>query len=243
MSGGAPGRKRIRKFYKSVTVEPRGGAQAILLDERPAKTPAGAALAAPSRALAEAIAAEWESAGDMVDFETMALTRFAMTAIDLGARDRDQWAEEIVGYLKADLLCYRADGPAALVARQGEAWPAYLDWTRKALGVDLRVTTGLVAIEQAEDALALARRRVAAMEPWTLIGVRTAAGIAGSGVLALALEARAFPPGGIFAAARLDERFQAERWGEDAEAAAREAALEREFMALARWFEILAEYR
>ncbi len=239
MSGVAAGRRRFKRFYSKATLEP--GARAVVLDGRPAKTLAGAALAAPSIALAAAIAAEWEGAGETIDIDALPLTRLAMTAIDLGPRDRHQWAEEVIGYLKSDHLCYRAEEPAALVARQEETWSRYLDWAREALGAELRLATGIVAVVQEEAALAGARRRLSAMDDWSLIGVRTAAGVTGSAILGLALEARAFPPGDLFAASRIDERFQTERWGEDAEAKAREAALERDFMALARWFALLAE--
>ncbi|MGE0409673.1 MAG: ATP12 family chaperone protein [Amphiplicatus sp.] len=232
-------KRRIKKFYQDVGVAERSGAFLLLLDGREAKTPAGAGLAAPRRALAEAIAAEWAGEGECVDFDDMALTRLAATAIDLGPRDRERWAKEIVDYLGSDLLCYRAEEPAALVIRQEERWAPFLAWARGALGAPLCVTTGLVAVAQPEAALAAARARADAMEDWTLIGARTATGLAGSAVLGLALEEGAFPAEEIFAASRLDERFQAERWGVDDEAREHERRLEDDFLAVARFLNLL----
>lgn len=231
--------RRIKKFYSSVAVAGRDGRFVLLLDGREAKTPARGPLSAPTRALAEALAAEWEGAGETVDFDAMTLTRLASTAIDLASRDRAQWTEEVLKFLASDLVCYRADEPAALIERQSALWSPYVDWARDVLGAPLRVTAGVIAVEQRPALIAAARARLEAMDAWTLIGVKTAAEIAGSAVLALALEAGAFPPADVFKASRLDEHFQAERWGTDAEAAAREARLEAAFMAAARWLRLL----
>lgn len=231
--------RRVKKFYKSVSVEPRDGAYAILLDGRPAKTPARADLAVPTKALAEALAEEWRGDGDTVDFDALALTRLATTAIDLGYREREHWIGDIVAYLKSDLLCYRAAEPAALVKLQRDVWTPYLSWAEEALGARIAVTTGVTHVAQPDDVTKNARGRVSDMDHWTLIGVKTATELAGSAVLALALEAGAFPAPDIFEASRLDERFQAERWGVDAEAAAREARLERDFLAVANWLALM----
>lgn len=231
--------RRVKKFYKSVSVEPREDAFAILLDGRPAKTPARADLAAPTSALAGAIADEWRGVGDSVDFNELALTRLATTAIDLGNRDRKRWIEDVVAYLNSDLLCYRAARPAALAGRQDGTWSPYLAWAEQALGAALCVTVGVTQVAQPDDAALGARQRLSAMNDWTLIGVKTATEIAGSAVLALALEARAFPAADIFSASRLDERFQAEQWGVDEEAAAREARLQADFLSVAKWLDLL----
>lgn len=231
--------RRVKKFYKTVSVEPRGGAFSILLDGRPAKTPARADLAAPTSALAEAIADEWRGEGDSVDFSALALTRHATTAIDLGNRERNRWIEDVVAYLKSDLVCYRANEPAALAGRQNETWSPYLAWAEQALGAALCVTAGVAPVAQAEGAVRGARERLSAMNDWALIAVKTATEITGSAVLAFALEARAFPAAEIFSASRLDERFQSERWGVDEEAAAREARLHADFLSVAKWLDLL----
>ncbi|HXI86947.1 MAG TPA: ATP12 family protein [Parvularculaceae bacterium] len=231
--------RRIKKFYVRVEVAEADGVHVVRLDGREAQTPAKAALAAPSRALALAIAEEWEGKDGAVDFDAMMLTRLASTAIDLGPSQQGRWAEDILTYLKSDLLSYRADEPAALMERQRATWSPFTAWLKGALGEELRVTAGVVAVEQAPALIEAARARLAAMDVWRLIAVKTAAELTGSAVLALALEARAFPPTDIFAASRLDERFQGERWGVDEEAAAREARLEADFIKTARWLALL----
>ncbi len=235
----SPQRKLIKKFYKTVSVGEDATGYVILLDGKPAKTPARASLGAPSRALAEAIAAEWAGEGESVDFDAMRLTRLAATAIDLAETQRDQWAEEIASYARSDFLCYRAESPAALVARQAKEWTPYLDWARTHLGAELKTTAGIVAVEQAADAIEAIRIKAASLDDWRLIGAKQATVLTGSAILGLAAEAGAFPSEAIFAASRLDERFQAEQWGVDAEAAAREARLEAEFTATAAWLALL----
>jgi chaperone required for assembly of F1-ATPase len=231
--------RRIKKFYKAVSVEHRHGRHAILLDGKAAKTPAHAELALPTRALADAVADEWRGEGEMVDFDTLALTRLAATAIDLGPRESERWIENIVAYLKSDLLCYRAGEPSALVQRQEEVWSPYVAWAERALGVPLCITVGVGHVPQPDEAVARAEDRLAAMGVWSLIGTKSAADIAGSAILGLALEARAFSPEEIFAASRLDERYQQERWGVDDMAKHREGRLEAEFHAVDRWFRLL----
>jgi len=235
----APQRKLIKKFYKTVSLGEGDNGFSILLDGKNAKTPARASLAAPSRALAEAIAEEWGGEGESVDFDAMRLTRLAATAIDLAGAQRDQWAEEIASYARSDLLCYRAETPAALVARQEKEWTPYLDWAKAHLGAQLKTTAGIVAVEQPADAIEAIRAKAVSFDDWRLIGAKQAAVLTGSAVLGLAAEAGAFAPEAIFAASRLDERFQVEQWGVDAEAAANEARLEAEFMATAAWLAFL----
>ncbi|MBB5518496.1 ATP12 family chaperone protein [Amphiplicatus metriothermophilus] len=231
---------RLKRFYHAVEITEEGGRFPVLLDGRPAKAPGGRMLAPPARPVAEAVAAEWRAQGEAVDLASMPLTRLAIAALDLEAGDGAPWRAAIVDYARTDLLCYRAGEPAALVERQARVWTPYLDWAREALGARFAVTEGVVAVAQSAETLAAVERAVARLDPWRLAAARPATEIAGSAVLGLALAHRAFPAADIFVAARLDERFQAERWGADAEAAAREARLEADFMALARWFELSA---
>ncbi len=232
---------RFRRDYRTVAVRPQSGAFVVRLDERALKTTAGADLAAPTWALANSIADEWANAGDPVDLAAMPFTRLAFAAIDRGPIDRVKWREDILAFLRSDLLCYRAAGPIALVRRQNEVWSPFLEWAREATGVALLTTAGLAAVSQPDAAMAALSAYVARLDDWTLIAVRRASEVAGSGVLALALEAGAFAPEVIFAAARLDERFQRERWGVDEEAAAREAAIESEFISLARFLAVIKQ--
>ncbi|MEQ1929286.1 MAG: ATP12 family protein, partial [Parvularculaceae bacterium] len=228
-----------KRFYKAVRVEARDGGFAVLLDDKPVMTPAGAVLVMPTHSLALVIADEWALAGERIDLDKMKLTRLAMTAVDRGATDRALWTDEILKYAGSDLVCYRSTAPAALVERQRAAFDSILEWAGAKLGARFAVTTALQAISQPPDALDAVARRLASLDAWRLLGTRRAAELSGSAILALALEGAAFRPEDILAAARLDETFQRDRWGEDAEAAAREARIAAEFQAVARWLDLL----
>jgi chaperone required for assembly of F1-ATPase len=230
--------RKIKKFYKVVSVEERDALHVILLDGRNAKTKAGNLLGAPTPTLANAIAREWEGEGEFVDFNAVPLTKLASTALDLGPRDRSAWIEEVGTYLASDLLCYRADGPQALVTRQERAWSPMLAWAQAKWG-PLEVACSVIAIDQPSATLAALAQELREADDWSLIGIRSAAQISGSAVLALALFTGAFDASDLFAASRIDERYQAELWGEDLEAADRERALEADFTTLAKWFGLL----
>lgn len=231
--------KRMKRYYNDVSVEPHADAFAIHLDGRPARTPAGAALALSNAPLADAVAAEWKTDGDHLDLHSMTLTRLAFTANDLSLQERALGTEEVVKYLRTDLLCHRADKPAALVKRQVAAWDPILDWAAGAFGERLAVTAGVRAIEQPSAVVDSARRRIETMSAWRFVGLAASVPIAGSAVIGLALVARAFSAEVLFDASRIDERFQAERWGVDAEADARERRLEAAFMAIDRWLALV----
>lgn len=224
-----------KRFYK----EARGKAGAVLLDGRPAKTRAGAALAPPGPQLLKAIVEEWNAQGAHVDFAAMPMTRFAMTVIDLGDRDAGEWRAVILSHLKSDLLCYRATGPATLVERQSAAWDPLLDWAQRRRGLGLATAAGVSFIEQPREAIAAGERALADIAPARLLGVKTATEIAGSAVIAFALADKAFAVEALFQASRVDESFQRDRWGADAEAVAREAALRQDFLDVARFLSLI----
>lgn len=236
---GGEGPRRIKKFYRQASVERTTDGYEIFLDGRAAKTPGRANLALPTEALAKAVAEEWNTPSDELEPAAMLLTQLSMSVIDLAGRDRQQWANEVLNYLRSDLLCYRADEPAELVERQASAWDPLLNWARESLGAPLRVTTGIIAVEQPSETIDLTARRLDTMNDWMLAGLAGATQVSGSAVIAMALAADAFPADDLFRAARLDEHFQAERWGTDAEAAAREARLKAAFMAVGRWLRLL----
>ena len=226
----------VKRFYKAVTVSDDFG---ILLDGRALKTPAKAALKLPTRALAEALAEEWRGQGDEVDLNKMPLNRLANTAIDRVSAHREAIVTELANYGGSDLLSYRADD-AALAARQAVQWNPLVEWAGETLGARLSVTTGVTHVKQNAEALAALHRAVAALDDWTLAAMQTLTTISGSIVLALAVAKGRLTPGQAFATSRLDETYQAEKWGEDYEAKQRADALTAEietagkFMALAR---------
>ena len=148
-----------RRFYRSAGVGKAEGEFRLLLDGRPVKTPARHPLAVPTRALAQAIADEWEAQGEHIDPARMPLTRLANSILDGVRTAAAPVAAEIGKYLASDLLVYRADVPG-LAARQAALWDPVLDWAREELGASFALSEGVVFVEQPAAALARARRAV-----------------------------------------------------------------------------------
>ena len=234
----------MKRFWTEATVAPETGGYAVLLDGRPMRIPGGAALVLPGPALAAAVAAEWQAAGGAkggeMSFDDVPLTRLAGTAQERIAPDPAPVVDALAKYGESDLLCYRAERPPALVARQARAWQPWLDWAAHTYGARLRVVTGVMHVAQDADALEALRRAVAARTVPVLAGLGVAVPALGSLVLGLALAEGALDAGMAHELASLDELFQVEQWGEDAEAAARreriaeELALAERFMRLSR---------
>lgn len=229
----------IRRFYRDAGVAEAAGGYAITLDGKRVRTPVGAALAVPRRAMAEAIAAEWQAQGETVRPETMPLTQLASTAIDRVAVHRDDMIDQLMNYAGTDLLCYRA-AQADLCVRQARTWQPLLDWAALHLDAPLMVTTGILPVEQPESTLRALRHAVDAYDDLRLAAVQAAAAALGSLVLALALEKKRIDGDEAFAASQIDETYQIELWGEDAEAAKRRRALAADVAGAARFLELCA---
>ncbi len=226
--------KSLKRFYKVVTTEPAGTDYRVCLDNRVVKTPGRADMLLPTLALAEAVAGEWMAQGEDIDLGAMPLTVLAWAAIDRIRPYRDRAIAEAVAYGGHDLVCYRAEGPAELVARQETAWQPLLDWAARDLDAPLATTAGVVSVPQPETTLTALRLAVAARSDFELVGLSAAVKAAGSLVIGLALCAGRIDAGAAFAAAQLDEIYQMERWGEDAEAARRQATIRADLNAAAR---------
>lgn len=209
-----------KRFWKEARAEELpGGGFTVTLDARRVKTPAKADLVLPTRALAEAIAAEWDAQEEKIDPHRMPLTRAANSAIDKVAVQREEVAELIAAYGGSDLLCYRATGPEALVSRQAEHWDPILDWAREKLGAPLVVTAGVIHVEQPRESIAALSARVAALSPFELAALHDLVALSGSLVLGLAVAEGAIKPARAWSLSRIDEDYQAELWGHDEEAA------------------------
>jgi chaperone required for assembly of F1-ATPase len=218
----------MKRFYKDVSIAPAEGGFCVLLDGKPIKTPARNALLLPTEALAGAIAAEWQNQGDEVIATTMPLLRLANTVVDGVAVNRADVIAAILRFGENDLLCYRAHQPPGLAARQREGWDPLLTWVRQRHGAQMRVAEGLSHVDQTPDALLALRQALEEEGPFTLGALHVIASITGSTVLALAVAAGFITGEEAFALSRIDEIYQAEKWGEDAEAARRAAALAHE---------------
>ncbi len=221
----------MKRFYKTATAEPRPGGVAILLDGRPVKTPGRAPLAVPTEELAEAIAAEWNAQGEDIDPRAMPLTGLANAAIDRVLPDPAAFARSLATYGESDLLCYRAEGPQALTGRQAEQWDRLLDWARTRYDIDFETVCGVMHRAQPAATVERLAGVVAARDPFRLAGLSPLVTVGGSLVIALALAEGAIGLEEGWAAATLDEQWQAEQWGEDALAAQALAARRRDFEA------------
>jgi len=224
----------MKRFFKTAAVGETPAGFSVLLDGKPIRTPAKAPLVVRSKKLAEAIAAEWQAQGETIKPTGLPLTRLTGTAIDLVAQRREQIIAEIAKYATTDLVCYRAEGPSELAGRQQRAWQPHLEWA-SARYAPLAVTAGVTPVAQAADALAAYRRAVAAYDDMILAALHLATATLGSLVLALALIEGRMAADEAFAAAELDQSFQIERWGEDAEATARRAAVRDDVTLAARF--------
>jgi len=218
----------MKRFYKDVSIAPAGGGFCVLLDGKPIKTPARNVLLLPTEALAGAIAAEWQSQGEAIIAATMPLLRLANTVVDGVAVNRAEVINAILRFGENDLLCYRAHQPPGLAARQREGWDPLLTWVRQRHGAQMRLAEGLTHVDQTPDALLALRQALEEEGPFTLGALHVIASITGSAVLALAVAAGFITGEEAFALSRIDEAYQAEKWGEDAEAARRAAALAHE---------------
>jgi chaperone required for assembly of F1-ATPase len=217
-------RPNLRKrFYQEAAAGEAGdGGHPVLLDGRLVRTPSRRTLAAPQRALAEALAAEWNAQEDAVDPARMPLTRLANAVIDAVADRSQPVADEIAKYLGSDLLFYRAETPAGLVAQQSETWDPVLAWARDELGARFVQIEGVMYAAQPDHAIAAARAAIP-QDVWRLGAVSSITSLTGSALLALALAHGAIEPDGAWDAAHVDEDWQMAQWGRDELAVQRRA--------------------
>ena len=230
----------MKRFWKTVSVVPTEGGWSIELDGRPIKTPARELLVAPTEALAQAIADEWSAVDETIDPRAMPLTGLANAAIDRVAPDRTTFAAGLAKYAEADLACYRADTPQKLVDRQAEQWDALLSWARRRFDVDFVTTSGITHVPQPQPTIDRLSYAVAALGPFQLAGLSPLVTTGGSLIAALGVFEGAFTPDQAWEAVSVDDCWQLEQWGADEEA---ETALENrraDFVAAARFLELLS---
>lgn len=206
-----------KRFWQDASVVEAEEGFEIRLDARPVKTPAKAPLILPSRALADAVAAEWQAQEERIDPRLMPATRSANAAIDKVRPQQAEVAAMLAAYGDSDLLCYRADGPAELVARQAEGWDPMLDWAAATFDARLEPRTGVMHVPQEPDALARLARAVDRLDAFELAAFHDLVSLTGSLVLGLAAE-RGRDAETVWQLSRIDETWQAELWGADDEA-------------------------
>jgi chaperone required for assembly of F1-ATPase len=222
------------------------GGFAILRDGRPVKTPAKNALALPTHAAAEAVAAEWRAQTEYIEPHTMPLTRLVHSALDAVARAKQDCIDEVVKYAGTDLVCYRAGEPEKLVAAQSEAWDPYLAFARDALGARFICTEGIIFAEQPEPARQAIRTVVEeiAASPagiFKLASLNVITTLTGSALIAVAVYHNAFDAAAAWAATHVDEDFQMQIWGQDEEALIRRMTRWTDMEAAARLFQLVQD--
>jgi chaperone required for assembly of F1-ATPase len=228
-----------QRFYKHAHVDQHDGGFAVRLDGRAVRTPARRVLEAPRRALADALAAEWNAQQDIVDPQSMPLTRLANSIID-GVVDAPAAVKaEIEKYLASDLVVYRAGGPPGLVARQAQAWDPLVDWARAALGAGFVLAEGIGFVAQPAPALAAAGAAVP-HDPWRLGALSAITTLTGSALIALAVLAGRLSPEEAWAVAHVDEDWNMDTWGRDEPALERRALRFAEMKAATRVLDLLA---
>jgi chaperone required for assembly of F1-ATPase len=234
----------MKRFWEKAEIAAEEGGFRVTLDGRPMNLPGGVRLRLPNRALAEAVAAEWQAAGGgkggEFSFDDVPLSRLAGTAQERIAPDPAPTAFALSEYGASDLLCYRAEAPEPLVERQTREWQPWLDWAMRNYDARLRVTSGVMPVKQDPLALQALRRALLGMDPWVLAGLGIAVPALGSLVLGLAVASGELDAEAAYELATLDERSQEELWGADEEAVRRrqriaaDVALAARFMALSR---------
>jgi chaperone required for assembly of F1-ATPase len=235
----------MKRFWDTVTVLPEDGEHRILLDGKPIHLPNGGVLRVGPSALAEAIGEEWRLAGGgkggEMSFHDTPLTRLAATARERIAPNPAPTADAIARYGESDLLCYRAEIPIELAARQARSWQPWLDWAARTYHASLRVTTGVTPIRQHHDSIDALRRAVARHDAYRLAGLGIAVPALGSLVLGLALAVGVLDAAEAHALGALDELFQIEQWGDDEEAARRRTHVAEDIAVAARFMRLATD--
>ncbi|SFJ44177.1 ATP12 family chaperone protein [Celeribacter neptunius] len=208
-----------KRFWKDTTVAEADGGFTVHLDGRPVRTPAKAPLIVPTRALAELIAAEWQAQEGVIDPNTMPATRGANAAIDKVTVQQADVADMLAEYGDSDLLCYRAEHPKELVARQKEAWDPILEWAATHLGARLEPRAGVIHLPQPSEALQTLRRKTHDFTAFELAAFHDLVSLSGSLILGFAVTEGHLPAEEAWRISRVDEQFQLEQWGEDEEEA------------------------
>lgn len=230
---------RHKRFYSDVKVAGQDDHWAIHLDGKPLRTPEKRQLVLPTKALAEVIAEEWRGQGERIDLQSMFNTRLVNVALDRTPATRGELGREAARYANTDLVCHLADGPAALRERQEAAWAPMRDWAAKEMGVKLATVEGIIAIAQPEESVEAVRVHASGLDDFRLTALVHAVALLGSAVLGLAVERRRITAVEAFDISRIDEIYQAEKWGEDAEAVKRTERNRAEANAIDLWLDAL----
>lgn len=209
---------QAKRFWKAADVRKADGGWEVVLDERPIRTPGKHPLILPTRALALAIAQEWDAQVEVIDPGSMPMTRAANSAIEKVRPQFRDVASMLAEYGGTDLLSYRADEPEELIARQAKAWDPLIDWSARELQAPLRITHGVIPVAQDQAVLLKLRARLDALDDFGLTALHDLVTLPGSLLLGLAVISGRIGADAAHELSRIDEQYQAEQWGADDEA-------------------------
>lgn len=229
----------MKRFWKAADVVETDGGWGVELDGKPLRTPVRERLTVPTKALADAVADEWNGVEEKIDPRGLPLTGLANAAIDRVAPDKRAFADGLARYAEADLVCYRAEGPQGLVERQAELWDPLLGWGQRRFDVDFKTTGGIVHVFQPQATIDRLVHAISTLDPFRLAGLAPLITIGGSLLAALGVLEGAFTPEQAWVAVSVDDRWQIEQWGSDAEAEAALANRRWDFLAAAKFLELL----
>jgi chaperone required for assembly of F1-ATPase len=228
-----------KRFYTEAGVTDADSGFAITLDGKPIKTPSGRVITIPVREIADAVAAEWAAQTETIDPLTMPMTRFANSVVEAVVDRVALVRDDVAKYLQSDLLFYRAGHPEALVAREARHWDPVLFWAADTFGAHFILAEGVVHVRQPDEAVEAARAALP-QNPWSVAAAHVVTTLTGSALLALALVHGRLDADAVWAAAHVDEDFNAEQWGADEEVLSRRATREADFRAAVRILQAFA---
>ena len=231
---------RRRRSWKCVKVSKKNNSFSILLDDRTAQTPGGKDLVLPTRGLADRISGEWQIQKEFVEPGLMPFTQRANTALDCIGLNRTAAVSALSDYASSDLICYRADGPDLLAQRQRQSWDPIVAWADQLFSTRIQVGSGIMPIAQPRKTLSSFRSLIDELDDFALTAFAEIVALSGSLLIGLAVIHRRLTPNEAWDLSRIDEQWQTEHWGEDAEAHAaalcrcRDFLIACEFAAMAR---------
>ncbi len=229
---------RARRFWRSAEAVDLGDGFTVRLDRRAIRTPADAPMVLPTAAMAEAVADEWNAQDGEVDPTRMPVTKSANSAIDSVTGRVSEIVGALAAYAETDVTCYRATEPEALVSRQDSSWDPLLDWALERFGVRPVPVKGVIHRPQSSRTLERLRGPLDAMDPFELTAMHDLVSLSGSLVIGLAVSDGHMSPEALWACSRIDEEWQAERWGEDGEAASVASRQRSAFLEAARFLDL-----
>ena len=232
----------MKRFYNQASVVVQGPGFGIELDGREVKTPEKRPNLSPTKAMAEVICQEWNDQQDKVNPDSMLMAKLQNTAIDRVETRRGDLIAELVKYAGTDMLCYRADFPEDLAQRQADTWQPLLDWVMDVHDITLKVTTGIIHVEQDPGQLVKLRHYLEGVDSFRLAAFYNITTLCGSVSVALNVLGGNITAEQAWQAAQLDENFQIEHWGLDEEAEIRQENMKTELDAATRFLALCPDH-